>query len=98
MFLTSISPATLAVGGDAVVSFGSGDSGGRLQARARGTARNQNASSAEVRSARSRIRRSDISTRERRRLLDEIDLNTRRNGSIRRGILADIDAELRDLA
>ena len=96
MFLTSISPATLAVGGD-VVSFGSGDSGGRLQARSRGTARNANASSAEVRSLRSRINRANINARDRRQLLGDIDANTRRNGSIRRGTLAGIDADLREL-
>jgi hypothetical protein len=98
MVMNTIGPATPSGGSGIVVSFGAGDSGGRLEARARGSARNANASSNEVRALRSRITRSGISAARRRALIREIDDNRRGNGSIRRGILADIAADFRDLA
>lgn len=97
MDANSVIPATPSGGDGIVVSFGSGDTGGRLQARARGTARNQNASASEVRALQSRIRRGDGNAAARRRLIREIDDNRRPNGSIRRGILADIAADFADL-
>jgi hypothetical protein len=95
MELNSIVPATPS-GGDALVSFGSGNEGGRLQARARGTARNANASAAEVRALRSRINRSGLSAARKRRLIQEIQDNARGNGSIRRGILSHIASDFAD--
>lgn len=99
---SSITTATETGGGLLLASFGSGDTGGRLQARARGTARNQSASAAEVRALRSRITRqgtagNSAAARERRRLLQEIADNTNSRGNIRRGVLADIAADLADL-
>lgn len=96
MVMNTISPATPS-GGGLIVSFGSGDSGGRLQARARGSARNANASAAEVRALRARINRSGLSAARRRQLIQEIQDNARGNGSIRRGILSDIASDFADL-
>lgn len=94
----SITAATKEGSGLVLASFGSGDTGGRLQSRARGTARNQNASAAETRALRSRIQRSQNgSAAARRRLLQEIADNTKSNGTIRRGVLADIASDLDDL-
>ncbi len=98
--VTSITAATTEGGGRLLASFGSGDTTGegRLGRRARGSARNQNASRAEVRAVRTRINRlQGISARRRRQLLQEIQDNSRSNGSIRRGILADIRAGLDEL-
>lgn len=98
--VTSITAATTEGGGRLLASFGSGDSTGegRLNRRARGSARNQNASAAEVRAVRSRINRMQgISQRRRRQLLREIDDNANTRGNIRRGILADIRAGLDEL-
>lgn len=89
-------------GGATVASFGSGNEGGRLQARATGSARRGNASAAEVRAVAARIRREGVTgrsaaARARRALLDQIDANRSGRGNIRRGILADIAADLADL-
>jgi hypothetical protein len=93
----SIAAATESGGGVRVASFGSGNEGGRLQA-VRGAGRNQSASPARVRAVRSQINRASITRAQRRRLLQEIDDNTTRRGNIRTGILADIQADLRDLS
>lgn len=94
--LSSIIPANLS-GGDTVLSFGSGDSGGRTQARGRGRAGAANASSREVSSLRSRLNRANIPARDRRQLLSDIDANRNARGNISRRMLAQIDADLRDL-
>lgn len=100
----SITAATIEGGGPMLVSFGSGNEGGRLQARARGRARVGNASPAEVRSVRARANRianaagpRSRQRREARRILQEIQDNTTNRGRIRRGVLADIAADLADL-
>jgi hypothetical protein len=97
----SIATAT-DTGGGLVVSFGSGNRGGRTQASARGRAGNSNASAAQVRALRARIRRAGITgnsraARERRALLQQIDDNSSRRGGIRRRILANIADDLADL-
>lgn len=96
--------ATATEGGGEFASFGSGDSGGRLQARATGRARTGNASAGEVRAVRSRINRElaglnprSGGARKRRALLQEIADNASGRGNVRRGVLADIASELADL-
>lgn len=93
--------ATAIEGGGSVASFGSGESGGRLQARhgrATGAARRANASTSEVRAQRSVINRATgISRAQRRRLLQEIDDNRNARGNIRRSVLSDIADSLREL-
>lgn len=84
-------------GGATVASFGSGDTGGRTQARARAGNANANASARQVSAARGRISRAGISASARRRLLQEIDDNRRGRGGIRARVLANILDDLNDL-
>ena len=93
----TIAAATPDVGGGTVVSFGSGDSGGRLARAATGSGRNRSASANRVRAVRNEINRSGLSARRKRQLLQEIDDNRNARGNIRTGILADILADFREL-
>ena len=98
MVMNTIAAATPDVGGGTVVSFGSGDSGGRLAASARGRGGRNNAGTGQVRSVRNEINRSNLSARRKRQLLQEIDDNRNpRTGNINRGILRDILEEFREL-
>lgn len=95
MAMNAVRAAAPDVGVGIVVSFGSGNEGGRLSAAARGRGGTRSASAARVRAARNAINRSDASRARKRRALQEIDDNTSRRGNIRTGILADILADLR---
>lgn len=95
--MKSVVPASLEGGGGVVVSYGSGDSGGRLNRAAAGRGSTRTASSARVRAVRSEINRSGLSQRRRRQLLQEIDDNRNARGNIRTGVLRDILADFRDL-
>ena len=88
--------ATLTEGGALVASFGSGDSGGRTQAIARGQ-RSRSSGAGQVSALRGRIRRSGVegrsaAARERRALLARLDAAASggRNRTPRLGALADI--------
>lgn len=99
-----ITTATSGGGGDVeVVSFGSGDSGGRTQRSARG---GQNArrvaSRQQVSSLRSRIQRAGTTgrskaARDRRELLQRLDASANRRGNRNRGGLAQIAEALREI-
>lgn len=98
MVMNTVAAATPDVGGGTVVSFGSGDSGGRLARAATGRGSQRNASPARVRAVVNEIRRgTGLSQRRRNLLIKEIDDNRNARGNIRTGILADILADFRDL-
>lgn len=98
---SSIATATNS-GGGTVVSFGSGNRGGRTQASARGRAGSTNASRAQITSLRARINRGGTTgrsraARERRALLARLDAAASRQGNVRRRVLSQIADALRDI-
>ncbi len=87
-------------GGQMLASFGSGDGEGTSAVESRSAAGERgNSSAAEVSSVRSAINRAQgVTPGQKRRLLQEIELNAKPNGAVDLRILADIRADLRDLA
>jgi hypothetical protein len=85
-------------GGGVFASFGSGDTAGRTQASARGSAGRTKASPAQVRAARAAINRSNLTRANKRQLLSDIDENSSgRTRTPSRRVLANILDDLNDL-